>query len=110
MSYITRNLKSNITYWAPGAPTVTGGRSFATPVTLKGRWEERTTLFIDVDGQEKTSRGRIYLDSDVETRGYLFLGVSTEADPTIVSGSQLIKDFRKIPNLSGNLFERRALV
>ena len=110
MSYITRNLKQDVTYWAPAVPDGFGGRTFAVPVALKGRWEDRTTLFIDADGQEAVSRSRVYLSADVAINGYLFLGTSTVADPTTLENTEMIKDFRKTPDLRARSYERRALL
>ena len=110
MSYITRNLKATITYWSPGTPDGTGGVSFGAPSSIKARWEDRTTLFIDVAGEDKVSNARVYVNTDVENKGYLFDGESTAASPLTVTGSRQIEDFRKIPNLQYTEFERRALL
>ncbi len=110
MSYITRNLRQDVTYWSPGTNDGFGGRNFGSPVTVKGRWEEKVELFIDSSGNEVASIAKVYLGIDVENKGYLFLGTSTGADPISVSDSREIRSFRKTPNLKGNLFERLALL
>ncbi len=110
MSYITRNLKQNETYWSPGTNDGFGGRNFGSPTALKGRWEDTIELFVDVSGNEVTSLAKVYLAVDVENKGYLFLGTSTGADPTSVSDAREIRSFKKIPNLKGTLFERLAML
>lgn len=110
MSYITRNLKQTITYWGPGTPDGLGGNSYPSPVKIKGRWEDRTTLFTDRSGNEKRSSARVYVNQDVTLNGYLYLGNSTAADPTTVVDARLILDFRKVPNLRATEYERRVLL
>ena len=110
MSYLTRNLRQSVTYWSPGTPDGFGGVSFGTPVVVKGRWEDRTNLFVDIDGNEARSSTRVYLDRDVELNGFLFLGSSTATDPKTVSDAKEIRDFRKTPNLQATEFERRVLL
>lgn len=52
----------------------------------------------------------VYLGQDVEIGGYLFLGTSSDPDPTDIDGAYLIREFRKIPTEDGNDFERRAVL
>ncbi len=106
MSYITRNLRQNVTYWSPGTNDGFGGRNFGSPTIVKGRWEDKVELFMDASGNEVISVAKVYLGIDVENKGYLFLGTSTGANPTSVSDAREIRSFRKIPNLKGTLFER----
>ena len=110
ISYITRNLKATITYWAPGAPDGFGGFSFGAPSTVKARWEDRTENFVDDQGQEKISHARVYVDTDLSVDGYLFEGISSSTDPRTVDGAIEVKDFRRIPNLRHTEFERRVLL
>ncbi len=111
MSYITRNLKQDATYWAPGGNDGFGGTIFGAPTPLKVRWEDRTTLFIDVDGKEVRSRARIYIkDIDLELGGYIFLGTSSSTAPESVDTAYEIRDWRRTPNMRATEFERRVLI
>ncbi len=111
MSYITRNLLQNVTYWSRGAPDGFGGFAFSSPVTIKGRWEQRTDLFKDPQGNEQRSSARVYVDTDVELGGYIFLGISAATNPTAEAvGAREILDFRKTPNLRATQHERRVLL
>lgn len=109
-NYVTRNLKQTVTYWAPGGNDGFGGVAFDAPIQINGRWEDRTELYTDEQGNEQKARARIYVDQDVELRGYVFLGTSTSTAPESVSGAYEIKDFRKTPNLAATIFERRILI
>lgn len=110
MSFVTRNLKQDVTYWSPSSFDQFGNQVWGTPAVIKGRWEDRTDLFIIETGEEVRSRARVYLNSDVVVGGYLFLGVSSSTDPGTVTGAREIRDFRKIPTITADLFERRALL
>ncbi len=110
MSYITRNHKQTVTYWSPGTNDGFGNVIFGAPVFRKARWEDKVELFRDQSGNEVISTATVYLGVDVANKGYLFLGESTAANPTLVSDAREIRAFRKIPNLKGNLFERQALL
>jgi len=110
MSYIDRNLRQNASYWPPGTPDGFGGVNFGAPTTIKARWEDKAVLFIDRAGVESRARARIYVNQDVELRGYIYLGVSASTDPTTVDGAYEIRDFRKTPNLQATEFERRVLI
>lgn len=108
MTFLTLAFKQTITYWAPSGIDVAGDLSFATPVTLTGRWEEKAKLLIGADGEEFTSNAIIYLPSDVVVEGYLFLGTSVASDPRDVTDAFKIKSFRKIPDITATNFERKA--
>lgn len=110
MGFLTRNLKQKVTYWATSGRDITGAPAWTTPIALKARWEDLNELFINDQGEEVRSRAVIYLNSDVETSGYLFLGTSVVADPTTLSDAFPIKAFRKVPEQRGVRFERRAML
>ena len=110
MSWITDMLNQTITYWSPATINKYGDLAFDTPVTINGRWENSVQLVADSKGREFTSRAKVYLFSDVENEGYLFLGTSSAADPTTVEGAYLIRFFSKIPDIDVTDFERKAFV
>lgn len=110
MTWTAENLRESITYWAPSGVDNFGDPSFATPVTLKAKWEDRTELFVSNEGREERSRSVVYVDTDVLFGGYLLRGVSTTADPLTVTNAFLIKDFRKISNFETTVHERRVML
>lgn len=108
---LNRCLRQIATYWAPsGTISADGSEGYSTPVSVSCRWEEKSILFLDPTGKEKLSQAVIYLAVDVAIAGFLYLGVSTEADPRKVAAGQEIKQFSKIPDKWGFTFERRAYV
>ena len=114
MSYITDNLKQTIVYWGLPNPTGYGGFTFASPVEVLGRWEQKSQLFINNAGQESRSIAIVYVDQDVVEGGWLFLGEISDIDsglvdtPENVPEARQIRGFRKTPNLDATLFERKV--
>jgi len=110
----THSLKQTAVYWGTPVSDGVGGRTFADPVELDVRWEERHELFIDPQGQEKQSSAVVFIGQDVVVGGYLFLGdlddlsSAEEGDALNVSGAYEIRQFGKIPDSKGTSFLRRA--
>lgn len=108
MNFLTMGLKQTCTYWEPNGVDGYNKPSFAAPVTLKCRWEERTEKIQSDEGVEVLSRARIFLDQDVKVGGYLLLGESTDSSPLYVPNAFRIITFRKTPGLIGDEAERKC--
>jgi hypothetical protein len=109
----TRNLKQDVVYWGNPVNDGYGGRTFADPVEMKVRWEDKHELFIDSSGQQKTSQAVVFVGEDVVVGGYLMLGTlsdlsSADESPLEIAGAYEIKAFSKIPDLKGESFVRNA--
>jgi hypothetical protein len=98
------------TRWVEGASTSGFGPSSWTRSYLTVRWEERTELFVDRSGSEQKGKAVVYTDLDLNVGDFLALGTSTEASPIALTSALEIKDFRRIPDLKGNFYEKRALM
>lgn len=101
MNY-TRNMKQTATYWAPGALDGYGNVSFAAPVEVKVRWQDKSELFRGDDAQEYTSSAVVYPAQELEKKGYLYLGSSVVADPRDVEGSREIRQKGASPALKND--------
>ena len=110
MNETSRNMRQDITYWAPIATDGFGQASFAAPVTFKGRWEENNQVIQNQAGDEVVSKATCYVPIDVLEQGYLLVGISSEADPTTINAADEIKGFAKTPNLRHMSYERRAFL
>ncbi len=114
MSFLTSNHNQKIVYWGTPTKDKWGGRTFATPVELDGRWEDRQELFIDSTGRESMSKAFVWLGQDITVEGYLYLGtlasISSAASPKTVDGAYEVRGFTKIPNLKATSFERKAIL
>lgn len=95
----TRGLKQLATYWAATTNDGFGGTSFAAPVPVLVRWQDKAELFQDAEGQEVTSSAVVYVAEPLALEGYLFLGESVVADPRSVVGAKKIRQRGASPNL-----------
>ena len=116
-SFINRKHKQTIVYWSRSGVSGFGQTSFATPVEIMGRWEDKETRFIDNTGAEDVSDAVAFVGQDVVVGDWLFLGELTdidssidETDPNNVSGAKEIKAKTKIPTLKADKFERKAFL
>lgn len=109
MSIYTKYHKQDATLWALiGSTGVTAEPLYAAPVALKVRWEERNELFTNSAGEKEVSSAVVYLGVDVTPGDFLFFGTSVIATP--IAAANLVKDFRKVPELNSRNSERRALL
>lgn len=96
-SFPSYRFKQDITWWAV-TPDGYGGFTFGAPSVVKGRWEEKTELFIDNAGVERRSRAIVYLAVQVSPEDYLYLGSSAATNPTTLAAWQ-VKRSDKTPDL-----------
>jgi len=104
-----KNYTDDITYWGAPTPDGEGGETFAAPVPLKGRWEDRNDEFTTPTGESAVSRATVFLQQDVVVGGYLMLGTSAAPIPANEANAQEIRAFIKVPAIRHNWYERRAL-
>ena len=101
MSQFTRNLKQTLTYWAPGTLNLYGKPTWSSPVQFKCRWEDKTQQLVNKHGEEFVSMTRAFVIETVDMDGYVFLGTSSAADPTVLAGAQEIQAVARQPDLRG---------
>ena len=114
--FMTRACAQTAVYWGDPTPDASGGYSFGSsyPEEISCRWEARTELISDGQGNEIISRARVYVTEDVEEEGWLFLGTlddldsAAEEDPMQADGTHKIKRFDKVPSIRGDDFVRIA--
>lgn len=107
---IGRGYKQTATYWGAPTPNGTGGYTYAAPVTMLVRWEERQQQFNNEQGETLLSNAVVFVPEDVTVGGYLYLGTSGAADPSAVDGAYEIRQMVKIPDLRNAVSERRAFL
>ena len=105
---IPKYLKQQVTWW--GTSNGGYGPTFAAPLPIAGRWEDKVELFINEEGEQSTSKAVAYVDQEVAVGDYLYLGDSSAADPSQVAGAYRVRNFSKIPNLRANKFIMRAMM
>ena len=95
----SRNLRQDITYWAPAGQSEFGGIDWSDPVILKGRWEEMAEEIQDKNGNQIVSKARVFLGEGVLINGYLAKGEYFDEDPTTLDDAFEIKQLAKTPDL-----------
>lgn len=101
----TESMTQAATYWPPGVPDGFGGLDFSgcVPVLLMCRWQDDAVLFRDGQGRESTSSAIVYIDRDIEVRGFLALGDHTALGaprPDEVGSAFEVRKLGKSPSLS----------
>lgn len=107
--------RHSVTYWAPNPLDGFGNRSFAAPVLLKARWQDRTDLNVGNTQEFKPSKAQVHLQQAVELGGYLAKGDYAEidvpiTDPTTLTNAHMILRYDEIPSVQGNEYNRKALM
>ncbi len=110
MSWLHRHLNQKATHWALTGADASGDSSYATPVTIDCRWEERNVVFTNAEGEEAAAAGVVFTKVDVDPGDMLFLGSSSTVDPASVEGTRRVEGVSKIPQLTGSEFEHRAFL
>ena len=94
-------------YWAPYLSDGFGNVTFADPVEIAVRWENKIELFIDNQGKEQKSAAVVYPVSAVLLEGYLYLGTllalssAEENDPKSIITAKEIRGVSASINIRG---------
>lgn len=111
MTWLTKNHNDSATHWQRTGVSTSGDPTFAAPVAIKVRWEERHAVYTNALGEEAAADAVVFLGKDVAEGDYLFLGTSTVADPLNVAGSRKVQGFAKFPRLlNSDDYERKAFL
>lgn len=112
MGIITKMLKETAVYWAPLAVDEFGQPTYVSPVELSVRWQSADTQFEDSEEGPRSVRSTVYVSSDVEVHGVLWLGDLADVlyltDPEANEGAKRIRDFKKTPNFKATEWLRVA--
>lgn len=103
------NLQQAVTHWTV-VENGFGGFTYGAPKLIKGKWEEKSVIFISTKGVEQVSRAVVYLNADVAEQDYIFLGNSSALDPTMEPGALQVQKFHKTPDLRFVNYERKAFL
>jgi hypothetical protein len=109
-------LRQDAVYWGSPTPDGTGGRTFAAAVQIKCRWEDGSFVFTNAEGREEVATSQVFVASDLDLEGYLYLGGLTwlsaaqRSNPLIAPGAVEIRGRSKDPDVSGTRFLREVWV
>jgi hypothetical protein len=105
-----RDHPQDITYWA-ATPNGFGGNTFAAPVIVKGRWEDKQIMFFAPNKEEIQSKAVAYLEADVAIGDYIGPGDQTTFPvATSAPTAYPVMQFRKTPDNRFNSYERKAIM
>ena len=110
MSFLTRLLKQDATYWSHSSYDEYGDQSWASPVAIKCRWEDRSQIFLDEKGEQVHSKACVWTTTELAVDGYLFLGTSSTANPETVSGADKILRIESCPDVKNRTTIYKALL
>ena len=106
----TADYQDQVTYWQNLGTDGWGDRSFAAPVVLMCRWEEIAEKFLMYDGEQKVSKAVVYIPQLLAIGDYLYRGLTSQVNPTVLPGAYEIKQIMEIPDLRRAFKERRAFL
>jgi len=112
----TRLLKQTAVYWDSPSYDGYSKKTFADPVEISIRWEDKQELFMDSQGKEKLSQAVIYINQDVVVGAFIYLGTlselgsSEEGDPYLVANAKEVKAFGKSPDVGATQYIRKVWI
>lgn len=114
MSYIrpTKYFPQKATYWSQTQQDGYGGEAWLSPIVIDCRWESATdealSVAYKVSGEAVVSRSVVYTPAPVIEGGYLYLGETTEANPSRLKGAFVIRAVMMTPGLRDTFREHAA--
>lgn len=111
MTQVSRNLRETLTHWSSTGSDGYAGFTWATPVTMNGRWEDTQVMFRTPDNEEVVSQGVVYTESDVAVGDYIAqTDLTATVDPTTLTAPKRIRQTSKNTNLSNLETIRKAFL
>lgn len=106
---MTLTFPHSVTYWAPGAGDGYGGPTFAAPVTIRGRWEDRPSRVLTKDGRETVvADSRFYTLYGIAVNGYALKGISSATTPPTTA--RRIMGVVMSPSIDGKVELKKGLL
>lgn len=78
-------------YWPAPKPDGFGGYTYGTPREIACRWDGKTKVIVDKDGNEKVSQAEILVTEKLELDGMLYLGSLADLTPQQIANPKLVK-------------------
>ncbi len=109
------NYPQKATYWTPNVDDGRGAWSYGAPVVLDCRWEERMEEIVTSTAERVVSHTAVFTENVLEEGGYLYLGETSEPNPTVVqTGSKdrafKIRRISSIPSIDATFHENKAFL
>lgn len=101
-------------YWAPSGRDTHGQRTYATPVEIACRWDDRAVEFLNPQGERLISSAVVGISEVLKLGGILRLGLLTdltdEDNPRANSDVWEIRQLSAIPTFDGDETFREAFL
>ena len=101
ISFIRKVTPQTVVYWGNPTPDGFGKYTYDSPVEIKVRWDDVSSIISDNQGREITSNATILLNQNVDEQGYLYLGSLSDLDsdptPLNVSKAYMISKVETTP-------------
>ena len=106
LTYIKTICKQTAVYWGDPVNDGYGGFTFADPVEIKVRWDEKVRTIFDPFGMYKLSKASVLVQQDLDYNSYLYLGTLAElnartditlSNPKTIAEALPIMAYDKIP-------------
>ncbi|MFA5935008.1 MAG: hypothetical protein WC827_03935 [Candidatus Paceibacterota bacterium] len=79
-NFIRRVAVQTAVYWGSPVEDGYGGKTYADPVEIPCRWEEKVRLMTAADGSETKSKATVLVTQELDEEGYLYLGTLDSLD------------------------------
>lgn len=97
---IIASCRETITHWPVTGTDSYGSYTFGTPVTMRARWEDSQTKFINTEGEEVVSRAVVTLTRPVSALDYIARGDLSSYDaPSQSIGAYQVRGYNRTTNL-----------
>jgi len=100
-------------YWGPPVPDGMGGNTYPEAVEIGCRWTDIQEVVKSSNGEDVTSKAKIFTDIIVDENGYLYHGVITEIDPLADprdQGAVHIRATKLVYNIKNTKLLRKAWI
>jgi hypothetical protein len=111
---IAAQLNQDAVYWGSPANDGYGGLTFADPVQIHVRWEDKQVMFVDASGKDMLSQAVVYVDRALEIDGYLYLGTLDDlssgelVNPLLVAEAYPVRGRSSSPDFRAQKFVRKV--
>lgn len=105
---IRRALTQTAVYWHCTGKNQYNEPTFADPVQVNCRWEDKANIVKNKQGEDILSKSQAFVGQFMDEEDYLYLGklenltTAQQADPRLVSSAWEIKSTVKVPSFSSN--------
>ena len=112
MGILSGRLPHKLSWWRVTGGDGFGGDTFATPLLVDGRWEDRQeTFYGSLDRRELISKAIVFVDRDMGVGDFLYQGDKvSQSSPVALTGALKIQRYDKVPDLRSLDVVRRAVL